>query len=182
MSTDDILKASAKRQEEIKQQKEQAEKDEDFRRREEADKTLKNAIAIDARFRSALNYLTAHDLADAKKNGFDSQHWFQSSAIHSPSPTPLCGVLHVYLQRGGVVHNLDPNRPYQADYELTLTADAKAGTITAHGHCHRINQRAELDILGSEAELSDSRAAAIFQSFAKEVARCEEERAAQAER
>ena len=179
MSTDDIFKASAKRQEEIKEQTEQAKREEELHRRQEADRTLKNAIAIDARFRAALNYLGTHDLADAKKNGYDSQHWFQSSAIPSSTSTPLCGVLHIYLQRGGVVHNLNPNDPYQADYELTLAGDPKTGAIAADGHCHRMNRHVQLDVLGSEAELSDYRVAAIFQAFANEVARCEEERAAQ---
>ncbi len=39
--------------------------------------------------------------------------------------------------------------------------------------CHRTGEQIRLDVLASEANSLDRRAAAIFQSFAKEIARCE---------
>lgn len=182
MNTDDIFKNSAQRQAEITASHDQDALSEKVRQQDQGKETHEHAVAINARLRAGLSYLSAEEFPKVKGNGYDIQHNFRFSRNPTSAVQQLYGGLDLYMSQGGVTHKLGGTPPYQADYALMLSGDEGSGAIDASFRSHATGRSEQLDAFASADELSDARLRDVFQAFIKLSMECEEQRAATAKR
>src|SRR5216684_3336931 len=144
MSTDEIFKTSAKRQAEITEHQRQDALNKKADQQDQARKARDHAVAINARLRSGLDYLSKQEFPAAKQNGYDIQHEFRFSRTPHVAVMQLYTALHLHMSKGGVVHMPGSSLPYRADYEFGLIGDETSEAITVSFRSNATNQSKQI--------------------------------------